>query len=144
MKINRLREIVAAYGAEPSRWPLAERAAAQGLIAADPAARGLVAEAAVLDRALDRVGAPAPAGTTLAAAIVGAARSRPQRRRSGFADRLAGAWPTPLWPQLAGLAAALVIGFAIGFTGIGAADADAATDPLLLLFGPAGLEDFAL
>ena len=53
--INRERFIALldAYGAEPSRWPEAERAGAQVLLASDPELQRLHARALELDRLLD-------------------------------------------------------------------------------------------
>lgn len=49
MSVARLRELLDAYGAESSRWPAAERAAAEALCARDDAARRLRDEALALD-----------------------------------------------------------------------------------------------
>jgi hypothetical protein len=57
MGLKRFTELVAAYGGDPERWPVAERAAARAVLAASSAARAAAAEA----RALDRLLAPAPA-----------------------------------------------------------------------------------
>lgn len=57
--LARFGEILNAYGAHPRRWPLAERAAALALAASSPHAAAMRAEAARLDRLLDRVTVPA-------------------------------------------------------------------------------------
>jgi hypothetical protein len=53
MELNRLKEVMDAYGAEPARWPADERAGAQALLRRSPEARALQDEARRLDRALD-------------------------------------------------------------------------------------------
>jgi hypothetical protein len=52
MDRTRTEEIIAAYGADAARWPADERAAAQALVAADPALEAQLAAAAALDREL--------------------------------------------------------------------------------------------
>lgn len=53
MTLARLREILAAYGASPRRWPADERMAAEALLASSLKAREAVTEAARLDDVLD-------------------------------------------------------------------------------------------
>ncbi len=60
MTLARLREILAAYGASPRRWPSDERMAAEALLAGSLKAREAVTEAARLDDVLDRDPAPSP------------------------------------------------------------------------------------
>ncbi len=60
MTLARLREILAAYGASPRRWPADERDGAQALLASSLKAREAVTEAARLDGVLDQGPAPAP------------------------------------------------------------------------------------
>jgi hypothetical protein len=54
MKLDRFTELLDAYGAEPRRWPPAERAAAQAFLAVSAEARGRLAAAAALDALLDQ------------------------------------------------------------------------------------------
>ena len=75
MTLDRLREIVEAYGAAAHRWPVAEREAALALVTGNSDARALVDEALTLDLMLDAAPAPAPASTELVARIM-AARPR--------------------------------------------------------------------
>jgi hypothetical protein len=117
---ERLLEIIAAYGAEPGRWPAAERSAAEALLATSAEARSALEAARGLDRLLD--GLPAPrselgAGTVAARAIAAdqaAARGRASASRRGWF------W---LAPGVAGLAAAAVAGFFIGWAEVDAASA---------------------
>lgn len=53
MTQDRLEQLIAAYGAEPRRWPEGERAAAERLLSASAPARALLAQARALDEALD-------------------------------------------------------------------------------------------
>lgn len=49
MRLERLKAIIEAYGAQPARWPEAERDAAQACLAAHPQAQAWLAEARALD-----------------------------------------------------------------------------------------------
>jgi hypothetical protein len=117
MTIDRLREILDAYGAAPERWPAAERDAALALLAESAAARALVDAARRLDALLDRLPTPEPRADAdeLAARIAAAEPRRspptvvPLRRAAN--DRLPWAWPS-----LAGIAAAAALGFWIGWS----------------------------
>lgn len=133
MKIERLQEILDAYGADPSRWPAGERAAAEGLLRGSTEARAMQTQAATLDTALDHWQAP-PTDPWLVQRIVAKARSTPQRRPSLF-ERLGIFLPGPVWPQLAGLAGALLIGFVIGMSDIVQADAADTIDMTSLVLG---------
>ncbi len=53
MTLQRLQQLLEAYGANPERWPLEERAAAVALLARSTEARAKQAEAARLDTLLD-------------------------------------------------------------------------------------------
>jgi anti-sigma-K factor RskA len=116
MTLDRLRAIVDAYGADPARWPAAERAAGEALLAGSAEARALVAETADLDAALDSLPAlqPSPAMRTavLAAAPRPAAPSLLARLHDGWREVFGelGGW------RLAGgvLAASLVLGIVSG------------------------------
>jgi len=112
---GRLLEIIAAYGADPRRWPEAERSEAEALLARSEPARAALAEARALDGLLDGLPALAPeiAASTLAARAI-AAGQRPLARPAR------GGW---LWlaPSAAGLAAAALAGFFIGWAEVDAA-----------------------
>ena len=53
MTEDRLEQLIAAYGAEPRRWPQGERAAAEQLLSVSTSARALMSQARLLDQALD-------------------------------------------------------------------------------------------
>jgi hypothetical protein len=119
MTRERFEHLLDIRGADPARWPQAERQAAERLLTADPAAAAMHARARELDALIGRGPEGADAG---AARIVHAIETRPlppQRRR--FLWRR---WPTellnldfvPAWPRLAALAGVAVLGFAIGLT----------------------------
>jgi hypothetical protein len=114
MDIERFKVLLDGYGADPARWPAAERAAAETFARRSPEAAALMAAARALDRALAWLPAAAPALDPVA--VAAAASAAPQRRarqprRSGFGFGLA-------WPNFAGLAAAMVIGFVVGWNGM--------------------------
>lgn len=114
MGLDRFRELLDAYGAEPRRWPANERATAEALAAQRPEARELRARAAVIDGLLDRatplappiIDAEALIGRITAEAQAQVVALRPARRPS------AGAF----WLKVASLAAAAMIGFLVGVT----------------------------
>jgi hypothetical protein len=91
MTLERLREIVEAYGASPARWPQAERLAAEGLASSSREAQALVADAARFDALLDMAPAEAPSAALterlMAArprAVAPIVPARPPRLRSTF------------------------------------------------------------
>jgi hypothetical protein len=85
MDLRRLRELLAAYGADPARWPDEERAEAEALLASSAEATREQKTAAELDALLDRVPAdpvpPALAARVLADARAAATTARARRRR---------------------------------------------------------------
>ncbi len=95
MDERRLAEILDAYGADPKRWPEAEREAAERLVETSPAARALRDEAALLDALLDRAteGERAPSADLIERALAGSPAGSEDRapRRRGSVERLAGA-----------------------------------------------------
>ena len=88
MNQARFSELLDAYGADPQRWPAAERGPAQALLDASPEATRLRLQAALLDDALDQYTlAPPPAALRqrlLSAALL-------PRQRS-WRDSLAELW----------------------------------------------------
>jgi len=108
MTLDEFRALLAAHGAEPRRWPADRRAAAEALLAADPAARSAWQDEQALDALLDALAYAAPAAETdLVDSVVRKARAT---RR-----------PAVVWPfrnvvaQAAALAACLVLGIGLGF-----------------------------
>lgn len=131
MQASRFEALIDAYGADPARWPDAERASALAFAEANPdlAAR-LTREAARLDAALAlaRVEAPSPA---LMADILKSADER-----NGFA---------PPWARLAA-AIAISAGLGLGWGGAslgGAADGEAAYALAFSSFAEPAYDDLA-
>jgi hypothetical protein len=112
MTPERLKQILEAYGSEPTRWPANEREAAKALLDDLPQARTWLEEARRLDGLLDGWSvAPAPAA--LAARILSAIAQAP--RNPSLLAWLSGLWPRPLrLATLGGFACAAALGFALG------------------------------
>lgn len=117
MNLDRFQELLDAYGADPRRWPEAERGAAIAFLSDSAEAQARAARARALDALLEEAGPPAAPKLdpeALAASITRTPQ-RPARRE----------WPGPWtasfgWPGLAGLAAAALAGFLVGWSGLGA------------------------
>jgi hypothetical protein len=100
LSLERLRSLAEAYGGSPERWPDAERAAAERLVASSPAAAAVVRAAAELDRLLGHA-VVEPPSLGLATRVLAAAprrRRAPNLRRILFmAAPLAAAAGVALW-----------------------------------------------
>ena len=118
---DRLLTVLAAYGADPARWPEGDRELATWLAASDPALSTPVKDARTFDSALARASRPvAPVGAAerLIARIDGVpgnvttfdrrGKARPPVRRAALPGRLA---------VLTALAASLALGLYLGATG---------------------------
>ncbi len=127
MNLGRLSAILDAYGGDPARWPADEREDALALARSSVPAARVMAKACALDAALRQQSFPdialeAEKFTLLHSVIVSGAR------------RLTGSWfgrwfgidltPSQLWPSVAGLALASVLGFAVGLGGLLQVEAD--------------------
>ncbi len=105
---RRLAEILDAYGADPIRWPDAERDEAGALIADSTEAMVLRDAAAALDTVLSAGVAPAPSPELMANILALAEPSGWRRWAAEF-------WPFgPVWQPVSALATAAVLGIAIG------------------------------
>jgi hypothetical protein len=125
MDAMRFEAIVAAYGADPKRWPEAERAQAIAFAARSEAATAL-ARARALDAILDESGAPTPLDLTQI------------RRFIAAAPKARAALP---WRPVAAMAACALLGLALGFSGArqaAEAQAAAAVLEMALIDGGAG------
>ena len=90
MTPERLSRILETYGAEPSRWPAAERDDALALLARD---ESVARQAFALDRTLDRFAVPCPDAAMFGRALAGFAALAPDSllHRWWLAPLLAGA-----------------------------------------------------
>jgi hypothetical protein len=118
MNLARLENLVAAYGGDPQRWPVAERGAALALVERSAEARERVAEARRLDRALD-------AATNVIVDELSIARvtARIQRHLSEPRAVGGGSWlsllldaVTPTWTRGAALASVVALGILVGLS----------------------------
>lgn len=135
MTIERFKVLVEAYGADPARWPEAERAVAEAFANASPEAQQLLAEAAAFDLMLDAA-STAPVTRELEARVLDGFAARKTRRFPFLPEVLP-------WTQAAALAASLVLGMLAGgalpaLAGIG--EGSQAVDPSLMAFGDFGAE----
>lgn len=133
---TRLAEVLAAYGADPARWPAAERDRLQALVESQPE---LLAEALEIDRVLAQAPAPRiPAGAAArllarAGRIEPAPQVIPLDRRS-----LRGGSPSIWsWGAAAALAASFAFGIFLGTTNFaslpnGGSDVVEIDDPIVL------------
>lgn len=83
MKIERLEVLAEAYGADLSRWPAHERAFAESLIAANPAARAVLEDAAALDALLDASPRVTPSADLTARVLAAAPKRKASRGHLG-------------------------------------------------------------
>jgi hypothetical protein len=120
MNAERFRAIVEGYGADPKRWPEAERAVAQDF-ATLPEAAAVLAEARGLDALLDASDEAAAASLGFVRNVIAAA---PKPR------------PAMSWRSYAAMAACALLGLALGFGGARSAlENDAAAMALEIAFG---------
>ncbi|MBK1869965.1 hypothetical protein [Taklimakanibacter albus] len=105
---TRLAEVLAAYGADPARWPASERDRLQPLLDKEP---GLLAEASEIDRVLAKAVPPAPSAQGKAQLL---ARITQEKQKVNVVPfERARAKPRPsIWSW--GTAAALAASFAFG------------------------------
>ena len=100
MTLDRFAALLEAYGADPARWPDAERAAARALLERSSEARMRRDAAAALDALLDRAATAQPS-SALAERILARAPARPKvirlRARVVAAVGLAAAASLALW-----------------------------------------------
>lgn len=134
---TRLAEVLAAYGADPARWPASERVRLQPLLDKEP---GLLAEASEIDRVLARAVPPAPSIHGKAQLLARIAQEKQKVNVVPF--ERARARPRPSiwsWGTAAALAASFAFGIFLGGNtnanfGILRADSDVVEidDPILL------------
>lgn len=103
---ERVLALIDAYGSDPVRWPDAEREGAIALLSGDPDLARAAEEARTLDFALDTLPAPFP-NPALRVAL----KEIPESH-GGLLEMIA-SW-FGVWRPAAGLAAAAVLGIALG------------------------------
>jgi hypothetical protein len=126
MNIARFRRLSQALGADLDRWPVAEREAAEALLARSDEARRLLNEARALDRWLDQAAIEVDDATVsrLSAAIVSRVDRLDGESQGRSRGRIQAAVPVPwmrprsLWPATAFLAAMGIVGFLAGESGL--------------------------
>jgi hypothetical protein len=101
MDAERFEQLIEAYGGESAHWPQTERAPALRYLAANPAAHATRVRALRLDEMLG-AWAPEAAGEALRSRVAASAPAVRSLR------------PRDLWVSGVGLAAACVIGLAVG------------------------------
>ncbi len=107
--LERLRELCSGYGADPARWPEPDRGAAQALLARDPEARRICAEAGELDRLLDALPQPAAPSAALMRKVAEIPLRHP--RGAGARSMLGGLLP---WRALLAAVLACALGVVSG------------------------------
>lgn len=126
MNLSQFRRRLDAQGPDLAHWGAAERAAAERLVAADPAAQEALRAAQALDallaRVVDDAGEPMPgrnsAGSAEARLLARLERPLPSQRRTF----LAGLWPillldrefAPSWRRIGALTSAAALGLVAG------------------------------
>jgi len=134
MTLERFKSLIEAYGADPARWPEAERSDAVGFVEASADARRILEEAALLDRVID-LASTTPVTPQLQAKIMAAfveAAAAPARKASGFGGLLPG---TPRWVPAAAFVLSLALGLGAGALVPTLAGLDAPVDAALLALG---------
>ncbi len=120
MNNEQLQIFLDSHGADPARWPDAQRAAMEALLAHSAEARALHAAAQRLDALLSRAhDAEAADDETAAARVLSRLGSLPHQKRPFWR------WPSvlldwqfaPAWPRMAALASCAAIGFMVGLAG---------------------------
>ena len=115
--MDRLRELLEAYGAEPGRWPANERTAALTLLTGNEEARRLQKQVAAVDGLLDRATPIAPPIID-AELLVANVTANPQKTAEVVTLRPAARRSSggSFWLKVASLAAAAMIGFLVGIS----------------------------
>lgn len=109
MTPERLRHLLDAYGADPSRWPPGERDAMLALLARSPELSSWQRQAAELDGLLDKATLPT-ADRAFLAGIVDAAGTPVWRQWAALV------WPFgPIWRPALGLTMAAILGAVLGY-----------------------------
>ena len=114
MNEARFMELLSAYGAELSRWPEDERTQAEALLEVAPHRIKDIWES---ERAFDHLLAlekDAPASIALETRVLTVS---PDRRTARSRSAAFGKWRMPQWATGGAIAAAMALGFAVGYAG---------------------------
>lgn len=120
MNNEQLQIFLDSHGADPARWPAAQRATVEDLVAHNTEARALLDDARRLDAWLARTTSRAANDEASAARVLTRLSSLPAQRKPFWR------WPSvlldwqfaPAWPRMAALACCAVVGFMVGLAGI--------------------------
>jgi hypothetical protein len=121
MKDRQIREIINSYGADPARWPKAEAAGNDETPIKLKSSGSDLAEARMVDKALDSLAHPVPASQALRARILSIPARTPQESQKKAKWRNLNWWPFgnilggPV-PQVSGLVFACVLGMFMGYS----------------------------
>lgn len=111
MTEDRFIELLDAYGADPMRWPIEERAEAAAMADSDnPRLQAALRQASALDTQLSMARVP-PVSADLMTKLRRAARPSLSARLKALLG-----WDGALWQPAAALSAALVLGIGLGIT----------------------------
>ena len=114
MTKERFEALLDAYGADPDRWPDAERDAALAFAKSSAAARLRLDEAALLDRLIDQADT-APVTSELQTKILAAFAQARAHRSAGLSTAFAKLMPgRTAWVPATALAASLALGLGVG------------------------------
>jgi hypothetical protein len=144
MTERRFNSLISAHGADPARWPAAERDAGRAWAARHPTARRALEAEARLDALLDRA-APPPMTEAASAALADRIMATLDARDSGMAAMpppaviARGRRPTGLIATVCAMAAVALVGLGLllGRSVSLSQTTTAEADQLLLLGGPA-------
>lgn len=121
LTINRVKELIAAYGGDPARWPDEERGEAEAALGSSPEAEMLLEEARRIDAALAARPAPAPTDRAFVDRLMAIpAEAAAATQGAGLVSRLAALMPMGrVLPQAAALGVAFFLGAGIGWAELG-------------------------
>jgi hypothetical protein len=131
---TRLAEVLAAYGADPARWPAAERDRLLALVESEP---GLLVEAAEIDRILGRAARPQIPTGAAARLVERAGQEKPHPNVIPLGRVRPKVHPSIWsWGAAAALAASFACGIFLGTTNFanltGSGDVVEIDDPIVL------------
>ena len=149
LTINRVTELIAAYGGDPARWPDEERTAAEAVLEAAPEAQLLLKEAQRVDAALAARPTPAPADRAFVDRLMAIPAGAEATQSPGLPSRLSALMPMGrVVPQAIALGVAFFLGAGIGLAELGRTTEPEILDASAYAFGytpnEADLEGFGL